>query len=514
MRHERPLLICLCLLLILGSSLTPISAQDDSQATTTPTPIVPEFVTTWSEEVIYPQAVRFQARFDRPLDEILLLELTLRPPGQTERTIRVAHVIEQGRTYAIFEYVYQVPVNNPLPFLADVEYEWSVVTSRGENAVLPGVFPYADPETDWIVDNDPGDRLNLIYPDGEINADQLRLSFGPVYDLMAANTNSIRELNLLISTETTPFDPCVENDDRELVVIGPNSGTEVVCSVSVAQGIADELGYTQFEPRDSVPLTLVEGAVRHAYDLNYAPIWAASDVPEWLKKGLLYVYLPGTKSSLIDVVRRESRTNSLYSLSAMNEPDLSNVLKWDGQAYAMTLYIADQVGIPALFDLARVPDDMTFNEHFENIMERPLNALIPNTENWAFSSIAENHAQLNLYQGATPIPSPTQTNTPFPPTETPIPTATGTPTPTETPFGFRFTATPLSSRTPTPTFTPLPPTNTPLPARSFDDLTPQPTPQSQSSSDDDLQGILVPAVGGIFVILGLLILFVLRRSAR
>ncbi len=510
MRYERLLLICLYLL---GSTLVPISAQDELDATPTPTPVVPEFVTTWSEEVIYPQAVRFQTRLERPLEEILLLELTLKPPGQPERVLRVAQaddVIEQGRTYTIFEYLYEVPADNPLPFLADVEYEWNVVTSRGENASLSGVFAYDGPESDWIVDNDPGDRLNLIYPDGEVDVDQLRLSFNPIYDLMAANTNHTDEVDLLISTQNRPFDPCVKNAHGDLVVIGPKSGTEVVCTESVALGIIEDLDYTLFEPRNSTPLTLVEGAVRHAYDQSYAPIWAANDVPEWLKTGLLYVYLPGTKTSLIDGIRQASRTDSLYSASAMNERDLANSLKWDGQAYAMTLYIADQVGIPALFELAHVPENSTFDVHYENIVGKPLNALIPNIENWVFSSAAEAHAQLNLYQGATPVPMPTQTNTPFPPTETPIPTATDTATPTETPFGFRFTATPLSSRTPTLTFTPLPSTNTPLPARSFRNLTPQP----QSNSDNDLQGLLVPVVVGIFLVLSLLILYVLRRLSR
>lgn len=487
--------------------------------TPSPTPVVPVWIITWGEEMIYPQAVRFTMTIDRPIDQIASLRLTVLAPGEAQpREVTVVPSTAAAltaRTYTEFVYLWQIPSNNPLPFNSDIRYSWEVATVHNESAVLPGVFPYRDPNIVWIRDDDLTGRLSLIYPEHQIDVERLRRSIQPIYTLLSNNTASSPELRLVLYSEAFPFDPCVDNAGGQRVIIGPKSGVELACIPAVMDSILRDLNFDALPlpslSRASVTDTILRRMVAEFYD----PIWQGRDVPEWFKTGMTDFYLPGDKLYMVETVRTASRTDQTYTLAQMAQRDESNPVLWEAQAYTMVLYIARQIGVARLFDLANAAGNgESFATTYENALGSPLSALIPNWRNWVFTGVAASDANLPLYEGATAVPSATSTVTPFPPSVTPTFTPTPTLTPTETPFGFEFTATPLPSRTPTLTYTPAPPTVTPRPARSFEDLTPSPVPPQEGGSSvlDDVDPMLIVGIGGT-IMLALLVMIVqsLRR---
>lgn len=489
--------------------------------TPTSTPVVPSWVTTWREEVLYPQAVRFTMTIDRPLDQILALELTINAPGEAQpRTFspepdEIATLT--ARTFTEMVFLWVIPPNNPLPFNAEVDYFWEVTVAQLGSAVLPGVFAYSDPAVRWVQDQDPNERVSLIYPEGQVDVELLRRTVQGVYTLLARNTETSPELRLVVYSDDFPFDPCHENDAGEQVIVGPVSGTELACNPQVIENILRDLNYDPFPLPSVSRSTVTDALLRYMVAEFYAPSWAGRDVPAWFQTGMTYFYLPGEKFYLLDAVRSASRTRYTFTFDEMSARDETNPVLWDAQAYTMVLYIARQIGVAQLFEFAGTAGDgEAFAESFADVVNMPLTGLLPNWNNWIFTGVAASDSSLQLYEGPTPVPSPTQTVTPFPASVTPTPTFTVTPTFTHTPVGFAFTATPLPSRTPTVTLTPAPPTITPRPPRSFEDLTPQPTQPTNGSPLDDLDTDVVLVVGTVAVALFLLAVWLLfgRRSRR
>ena len=143
---------------------------------------------------------------------------------------------------------------------------------------------------------------------------------------------------------------------------------------------------------------------------------------------------------------------------------------WQAQSDAMLLYIADQIGLDALYQLARAAEP--FDTAYASAVGQPLDALLPNLSRWIFTEPAVGAFSVSPYQQETPTPTHTATAT-----QTLTPTVTHTPTVTLTP-SVTGTLSPTPSATPRPTNTPIPPppSVTPRPAGSLFTPTPIPAP--------------------------------------
>ncbi len=267
-------------------------------------------------------------------------------------------------------------------------------------------------------------------------------------------------------------------------------------------------------PPDMSAEDYVVGAlVREAY----APLWEGKAPPEWFVDGLAEFYAPSPKNVLLPPVQQAARDGTLLSLSEMETAQAQPSALWRAQSFGMILYIADTIGFPGLFDLARV-DAGDFDAAYGQAMPISPDALIPAWQQWIFSRNAEAVYGLTPYQPPTPTPSvtPTPSDTPLPsatPTASPTLTLTPstTPTPSNTPRGYVGTYTPPPTVTPSPTDTPAPATITPLPPGSLPTITPTPTPLEAAVAQPTVQA---GAITFLVLLLGLLVFLFIRLGNR
>lgn len=437
-------------------------------ATSTPRPDVPDYIYDWREELLYPVAVHFFLVIDRPLSAIQDIRLVMTVDDEAEsRLIELAEISASATVTSPFteiNLIWQIPPTNPLPLNALVAYEWQVILSETETASVGGVFAYQHPQTMWTENRDPQNRLNFLTTDDIISASQLRNRLASIYDQMAQNTGNNPVFNFAIQEPQTRFDPCVTVD----VITSQTGDNEATCNTEVLTTLLNRMNY-QLVMND---FGLIDQLTRIMGDSFYAPLWANRDMPEWFRWGILSLYTLSDKQSALEAIKTASRTNTLFTLAQMNTADTTRLDLWRSQSVVMTLYMAQRLGLPALFELARSSDP--FAQAYETAVGASAEALIPAVNNWIFTQQAQSASLVSLYTAPTPLPSETPSVTPFPPTMTNTPTNTATNTATATVTGV-LSATPLPSLTPTITNTPRPATITPRPAGFIDPPPPLPT---------------------------------------
>ena len=444
-------------------------------ATLTPRPDVPDYIYDWHEELLYPVVVYFFLVIDRPLTDFQDIQLVMTVEGETEpRILQLADLrpfITVSDFYTEFKVIWQIPLQNPFPFNALVSYEWQITVSETEITRVPGVFAYTNPQTEWVLDVDPQNRLDLLIPVTEITADQIRRRINPLYDQLSQNTGLTPRFRFVLQNDDYHFDPCVDTEVIESI----EGDIEVQCNTTVLSTVISRLGYTPLMGQTSLTTPIISTMI----EAFYAPLWSVSDLPAWFKQGISMLYLQTDKQSALETVKSASRTNTLFTLDQMNISDERSDL-WRSQSFVMTLYMAHRIGFPALFQIARgntnngTPAPTLFNQTYQTAMGAPLEALLPTVNNWIFTDQAQSAASASIYAEPTPIPSATPSETAFPPTPSDTPTNTPTNTPTATVTGV-LTATPLPSLTPTISPTPRPATITPRPAGFRDPAPPLPT---------------------------------------
>ncbi|PJF31311.1 MAG: hypothetical protein CUN52_03000 [Phototrophicales bacterium] len=519
---SKRLMICLLLLLITipirgQESPTPTPTPSRPVATSTPRPDVPDYIYDWREEVLYPVAVYFFLVIDRPLTAIQDVRLVMIVADEaTPRILEFADVQPAATVtspFTEFNLVWRVPPDNPLPLNAQVEYEWQVRLSETETTSVTGVFAYQHPNITWILDRDPQNRLDLLMPQlHNLTPTIVRQRINPIIDRLSQNTGTSQRFRFLLENPDYVFDPCT----NQRTITSRDNKIDVPCDVSILNNLLTRLGYTRLTSQT----TLLDRIIPTIAEAFYAPLWVNSDFPEWFKQGILLMYAPGDKQYFLDAVKSASRTNTLFTLEQMNTFDEARAVLWRSQSYVMTLYMAQRIGFPALFDIARndtTTASIPFLQRYQNAMNASLDALLPTINNWIFTIQATSAASVTIYGDPTPFPSATPSETPFPPTPTDTPTNTATPTPTPTVTGV-LTATPIPSRTPTNTVV-VTPSITPRPAGFRDPAPPLPTlprteqPTPFPSIEGDIQattdsGVLVSVVLGLALI-GLSVLFLI-----
>jgi hypothetical protein len=411
-------------------------------------------------EVIFPAGVRFSTIILRNRDDITAASVTVETSGLRERTFEVdlgsALMNAAERNPEIVHFWAFTPEDFPMLF-SEIRYQWTVQTVFNESLSATGVIQFTDSRVLWDRRMDTGRRYNLALPRG-LSISQLSRTLDPVYDLMAANTGQRPEINVMLYDRTLDPLGCVQNREAEdrWVARGPFSGEEVPCAVpTLAEQILTAGGYSVLQGRaydfEDVQDTLSDYFFAQFYD----PLWVTADLPAWFSGGLRALYRPTSKAQLIAPALTAARAGTLLTLEDMStrptEPHRAAL--WDAQSFGMVLFMADSIGLDALWQLARrASGPGTFAANYERTMSQPLINLVNNWRDWLFSSRAQTAYGLVVYAPPTATLLASLTFTPFPPTRTPRPEPSATLTPTIT-----LTPTVRPTATLTPTVTPRPP---------------------------------------------------------
>jgi hypothetical protein len=459
-----------------GASATPLQT---STPTLTPTAL-PTFAATYEGiatyafvEVVFPAAVRFTMYVIRPIDEIALMTITLtREDGSVvEVVLDPEEARRDERTFPDYDYNWLLTATNAPRLFEQIEYRWAVTTVDGEVGSAQGSFQFTDQRVLWEQRTDEGRRIDLALRRG-FNANRLGQSLDVIYDALSANTGQRPQASLLLYDNAFPPPACVENDDGEWVAIAQSDGAEFPCAEpQLAQVIIAESGYEVLQSRAYTIPDIQDVVTPYLFQRFYAPLWEGRGVPEWFAYGLMSLYALTPNADLYGAALAAARGGALLPLSQMAVVDDSDPDLWQAQAYGMVLYMANEIGLPGLFALARSLEIEAFADAYRASMGAPLSGLIPVLRDWLFTPAAEAAFRVSIYAQATLTPSPTLTFTPFPPTRTPRPLPSVTPTPTIT-----LTRTPRPSATPTPSLTPRPPRSldTPVPPTAIPTQTTQP----------------------------------------
>lgn len=477
----------------------------------------------YTHTILFPEAVGFNLVVALPSSDIARLTLTLFLPEQAPLVIEV-----NARQHAIYDqeftelvYIWENPPDSPVGMLAQVNYQWVVISIRDRVSQAADTFLFGDTRAEWLRDAADDGHLNFTAPEGVLDVNVLRNSVRDVYALLAKNTGSSPNFNILLYPPALSLEFCVANADGQAVLVEPVSKREVRCDDNMAQTVFAAAGYNVLQlPSPLLGIDDRAVLVEFLIERFYAGAWQGKNVPAWFKTGLAQFYLPTLKPELLTLVRPAARNNRLFTLEQMAAgPDITRpdvFALWRAQSYGMVVYIASEIGVPGLFELAGdVENAASFADAYQRATGKPLAALLPAWQNWIFRDAAVAAYAYHPYLAETPVPAPTRTPSPFPPTATSTytpsytPSATATYTPTPTVTGV-LSATPLPTNTPRPTNVPPTPSITPRPPGSLID-TPTPIPAAPAAGQVNANsGLYVGIVVFIFALLAVLIVVYMR----
>lgn len=484
------------------------------------------FIQDWSQEVIFPSAVRFTLTLALPPDQVKDVTLTIKPENQSPITIPLdlgSTTIVGGPVTGI-AYLWQIPADNPPILFKDITFDWQATSQSGQSAKIEDKFNFVDQRANWLRDLAITNNLKLTLPNGKPSSstitpaytrtgiDNLTTNLKQVADLLAANLGSIPTFNLLVD-DTTLLPICTNNAKGESVAVATSSNTEVACTPDLADKIFVLSGYTTLKLTSSTLGAIQSAVSNYIVEQSYASGWSGKNIPEWFQAGLTEFYSPDSKADLNAPALIAARSNSLLPLDVMAKTPATNTNAdlWRSESYGLVVYIASQIGVKGLFKLATdAGTAASFEESYQSATGKPINSLLGSFGRWLFTDAASGAFTFTAYQAATPSPTPTRTAT-FTLTPTPSSTPTFTPSPTVTGV---LSPTPLPSHTPTLTPPPAPATNTPRPAGSLN--TPTPTPAQNTTATNVTNtnisvGIIILAVGAIIVLIAAYILYRPRR---
>ncbi len=506
--------------------LVPVHAQDATPEAD-PTPRTVGFVYDYFALPAYPTGALLVVVVDRPASDIAVMQLTVES-AQTLTLQPEELQVFSDNTFSVFHYVWDEPVRDPVAQFSDVAYEWQVVLGDGQNVSVNDTFTYVDPRAIWETQEDPVNRLDILMPEGgreisfdedgelivDLEVSEIWQTLNPILDLLEQETGPFPAATIApFYADRRPLNYCADPAFPGLPV-DERINEQIPCDGSTVEAsfLAADILPLEFESASIIDLQ----APLLAFVINraYVPLWEGATVPEWFAFGIRDFYNPIGKNRYQETVRAAQRLNQLYTLPEMeSSEDVRDPALWQAQSYSMLLYVAQQYGVPAVFELAReLNADEPFAETYERVTGGTLAALLPNLQNWVFTSRAEADFAYIPYLETTPSPTPQNSPTPFPPTSTPTPTATATNTPTATVTGF-LSATPLPTLTATTTATRAPATITPRPAGSLPDPTALPGTQDANNEPDDNLPLLV-GVGIIFVLFFIATAILIQRSSR
>jgi len=512
---SRLVLLLLCIIFL----ATPVLGQEVE-----PTP-QPEqgFILNWVKEVIFPAGIRFSVTLSRALSDVASATLIIQPEGRAAVAVELNldETVIVSEPFTELAYVWPIPQNDPPRLFSEIDISWQVISTRDEVSQITDTFTFMDTRSAWVQDEAIGDGIRLTMPGrtasgetelepestAEVVADtdtflgQLRRNLIPVYDLLTENTGTQPDFNLLLYTSPPG---CAQNADGESVAIGLLSETEVPCNSAIVNAIFGASGYTVVESASGALGDVQAALLKHLVRGFYEPLWAGKNVPAWFLEGLTQLYSPTLKTEFAPQLVAAARTGSLLTLAELSRIEDAAAQR---QSYGMVLYLASQVGLDGVFNLASdIASAESFDAAYQAAMGQTVDGLIPAFEGWIFTDAAISAFGFTPYQASTPTPTATATATA---SRTPTPTDTPTITPTPTVTGV-LSATPFPTLTPSRTPTAAPATQTPRPAGSLNTPVPTPVPPPLAETMSDTAVIAVLVLLG-FGVLALLVLLFRRR---
>ncbi|MCB9451427.1 MAG: hypothetical protein H6672_08295 [Anaerolineaceae bacterium] len=484
------------ILLVLLLAAAPAAAQNTPQ---------PEqgYILGWSQESLFPQAIRFTLTTNLPAAQLTTAMLTIQPAGQGALLINVPlddTTIQTAEPFSEIAYIWELPADTPPVLFQDITLGWDVTTTSGELARVTDTFTFTDERATWRRYDDPLGVLNLVMPISAAFPDpasgesdmlrKLRGDLQSVYALLSANTDRVPALTVMVYNDG--FDPgCTLDNEGNPVAVAPGSKVSVPCNADRTNAIFATSGLDVVTAGPSLIETRT-ALIDYLVERFYGPTWGDTAIPAWFRSGLTQFYQPGYKGMLLPPLQAASRSNHLYTLDEMAQSPVAgaDVALWEAQSYGMVLVIADQMSVPRLYRLARdAGSAASFADAYQAAAGQPLEALLPGFSRWLFTAAGADAFTFTAYLPTTPTPTPTATATH---TLTPTPSDTATLTPTVTITGT-LSPTPFPSSTPTPVPATLTPSVTPRPAGSLRTPTATPIPEVPPLSQP------VPALGVLAV---------------
>lgn len=487
--------ICVCLLAVGHAGAQEATEEALSQG----------FAFKWSAEPIFPSGMHFFITVLRPADQlqssVLVIEAGGMPPQTVAVSVRTPH--RTGETFTDLAYDWAFPADLSLPLGSEIVYEWRVLASNGEQARARDRAVFTDTRLNWVRSDDALGQIHLTVPEN-MSAEALRAALRPVYALLAEQTNTSPAFDIIVYPPAVPADGCAAAAEG-LRATAPVSGAVLPCDQLRAEAVFRASGQDAVQAQAGAG-GAAAAAVELFVDRFYGPLWDGGDVPEWFRVGLAEFLTPGVKGRYLGPLQRAARAGGLGAQPGAAVGANSGL--WREQSYAAVLYLADRLGLPGLFELARSAGaDTPFAEAFARAAGQPLDALWPAVRRWVLTPEGERAFAYVPYLGDTPTPAASAT-----PTSTRTPTATHTAAPTLTPSVTGvLTATHTATRVPTRTPTPGPPTVTPRPPGSLNTPTVTPAPVALALGDPTTRSGLIAVLAAALIAAAAAFLYTGRR---
>ncbi|HEX3053330.1 MAG TPA: hypothetical protein VHP83_21910 [Aggregatilineaceae bacterium] len=488
-------LAVVCLILMIT---TPVWAQDDEPDTGK--------ISRANYEIVFPAVLRFSVDIDAPMDEIGPVTLDVRQESGLRQTFVLQNLEDYAtlsdETTTILVYTWDL-TSGPVPVPTEpLNFIWQVETTGGEVSTLADEFIFEDSRHGvWQAAGQP--PLILYWSNENLGGASLRDEVMSAYDLLTRRTGTIPTFRIAI------YDPGIElcetyispeTGESSTVVTSWWDGARYPCSAEIYKDVYQQTGvlFVQRQTRSYTDLQdlLISAITREAY----LDSWGTQPVPAWFVQGLGMLYRLHPNAGALQLVQASARTDTLLDLDDLTEappPDATFQERslWEAQSYLLTLYLADQYGATAPFDLAQAIPGQGFENAFAAITGGDQTDLEQKWTRWLFTEAAGQAVTWMPYSPVTPTPSNTPTITPLPPSRTPTATRTATPTATSTSLVDRPPTTIAERVTPTRAARA---TNTPRPPGSLPTVTPRATPApAVSESEESNSSISTGAVIGL-----------------
>ncbi len=531
------------------------------------------FISAWSGEIIFPQAIRFNLTLARPAVELTSAVLTIEPVGRTAISIpvNIDEAAAVSDPYTELVYLWNISPDAPPRLFEDVRYSWRVTDTTGEVSEISASLNFSDQRAQWAIVGDDDLRLALpvsgfiqpvaavatagaaaaptaqsgaaaavsvlptvvtAAPASGMNSliPQTGLTpFGPAptdEPVTGGNPQQVRRnlqvvynllsanteqnLNLNLIVYTGLVSPgCSRNGEGESIAVGPVSGIEIPCEEALADAIFSASDYEVVVSSGSSQTDAQAALLNALVSRFYGAAWGGQNVPAWLEAGLQILYSTTFKTGFYPPLVAAARNGTTLSLDTMNAAPREKVDLWRAQSYGMVAYLADKVGLPRFFRFAR---EINGAESFETLYQTAIGEPISALlPGWSRWMLTDRASSAFGFTLYQPAtPTPTASRTSTP-TITPTETATATLTFTPTVTGV-LSATPRPTNTPTITPTPRPATVTPRPAGSLNTPVPTPVPALSVPAISPAAGLGILALG--LVVIALAALLTLRRGRK
>lgn len=498
MTRQRPLWLLLFVVLCISGAA---SAQESDDS-------LNEYLQNYDVLLLYPEAIWSDFVLLRPVTDFASASMTVTQQSGFNQTVTLSlsDIAEVTEPYTDFEYVWPIPLENPPRLYELTTVRWDFTRTDGTIDSLAVSLRFEDNRAAWLTD--ATENVRLASPD-RLNPATIRNEVEQLYALMQTRSRQSGQIGLALYDSGLPSDPC-ERDASGAPIVraqGIVRSVTLPCDAARSQALHAASGYTLVQVDYLTYNAALEAVSRALVDRLYAPLWGESDVPAWFRYGLGVFYAPTDKSVYLDEVQRAARTGGLLLEYAQPPADPIKRATWQAQSYGLVLYMAEQIGVDGLFDLAASLGTSTLESGYRAAADAPLAGVFPAWRDWIFSQAARTAYTFNPYLDVTPTPTATLSPTPFPSTPTRTFTPTFTPSVTPTVTGVlsptpRPTDTP--SATPTPTFTP----------RAAGSFTFNPNTSAPQSAAPDVTVPLLIGAGVVLLIALVLGLRLVRRGRK